>query len=155
MFLAKAPTLTVLIPVQDEKGVMRFPTNKGPYPGLHHLIDNSLPLSSQAVLLAQTELNALDLKFVALAPIDPVLKIEGSPSSVLYLLKPEGKQPKVDSTWPTIADILRSLPQGQTRLAYMKALQYLAGAAEADVSVLEVDDEVRARLKEQDQGPVH
>ncbi len=155
MFLAKAPTLTVLIPVRDEKGVMRFPSNKGPYPGLFHLIDNALPLSSQAVLLAQTELKTAEQAFTPLAPIDPVLKREGSPSSILFLLKPEGQILEVDLGWPTIADILRSLPQGQTRVAYMKALQYLAGAAEAEVSVLEVDDEVRARLREQENNPLN
>lgn len=155
MFIAKAPTLTILVPVRDRNGVMRFPHSGGPYYGIHKLIDASQTLANQAALVAEEYLSQGGLKLTPLTAIDPVLKIDGVVSSILYILKPKDDHIKVDETWPTMAEILRSLPQGATRLAYMKALQFLAGAADAEVSVLEVDEEVRARLKEQDEKSLH
>lgn len=154
MLLAKASTITILIPVTDEHGVLRFPTNGGPYFGLHKLIDSSQTLSSQAAAIAAEHLGQDTESFTAVTAIDPVLKRDGEASSVLYILRPK-KSLNADKSWPTIAEILRSLTQGQTRLAYMKALQYLAGAADAEVEVLEVDEEVRARLRDQSEPPEH
>lgn len=155
MLLAKAPTLTLLIPVRDDKGVLRFPHNGGPYYGLHKLIDSAETLAKQAGKFAAEHLTLSADDFTPVSAIDPVLKKEGEVSSVLYILRPTSASITADQSWPTMAEILRSLPQGPTRLAYMKALQYLAGAADAEVSVLEVDDEVRARLRDQPEPPEH
>lgn len=154
MFLAKAPSLTVLVPLKDEHGVLRFPHSGGPYSGIHAPMDSSKPLARQATDLARDFLKMPDAEFTPLAAIDPVLKSENQVSSVLYILKPNFDHPEVDKAWPTMAQILRSLSSGPNRLAYMKALQYLAGAADADVNVLEVDDEVRSKLKELDLDPL-
>lgn len=155
MYLSKAPTLTVLIPARDSLGVLRFPHSGGPYYGIHKVIDSSLTLAAQACLVAEEFLGQGPLDLTPVSAIDPVLKKDGAVSSVLYILRPNSDQIQVDKTWPTMAEILRALPQGGTRLAYMKALQVLAGAADAEVSVLEVDDEVRARLKEQEEPSIH
>ncbi|RYZ63024.1 MAG: hypothetical protein EOP09_18260 [Proteobacteria bacterium] len=150
MYLTKAPTLTILLPIYDATGVMRFPNSGGPYFGLHCLVDNALPLSKQAVRCAERYFGRDDLsdKLEAVAAIDPVLRQEGESSSVLFLMRPKGQPLEADKSWFTIAQVLRSMPAGGNRLAYMKALQYMAGAADAEVSVLEVDEEVRQRLKE-------
>ena len=155
MYLAKAPTVTILIPVRDSLGVLRFPHSGGPYYGIHKSIDSSQTLAIQTCMEAETFLGQGPLDLTPVMAIDPVLKKEGEVSSVLYLLRPNTDQIRADKNWPTMANILRALPQGGIRLAYMKALQLLAGAADADVSVLEVDDEVRARLKEQEEPSVH
>lgn len=149
MILAKAPTITILLPIADGKGVLRFPHSQGPYYGIFQVIDSSKTLSDQAIELARNFLGQGEPELRAITPVDPVLKSEGQVSSVLFLLKPMTTDLVADEKWPTMAEILRSLPPGKTRLSYMKALQVFAGASEAEVSVLEVDDEVRARLSEE------
>jgi len=150
MIITKAPTLTILLPIWDESGVMRFPNSGGAYFGIHCTVDNSLSLSKQATRCVEQFFGIRDLTdaLEPVAAIDPVLRSEGQASSVLYLMKPKGPTLKANPNWATISHILRSLSAGGNRLAYMKALQYMAGAADADVSVLEVDEEVRQRLKE-------
>ncbi|MBC7660302.1 MAG: hypothetical protein H7249_11410 [Chitinophagaceae bacterium] len=150
MYLTKAPTLTILVPIYDGSGIMRFPHSGGPYFGLHCMVDNAFPLSRQAQQCVAKFFGRDDLndKFDPVAAIDPVLRLEGEASSVLFLMKPKGSSIEADPNWFTIAQVLRSLPSGPNRLAYMKALQHMAGAADAEISVLEVDDEVRKRLKE-------
>lgn len=150
MIITKAPTLTILLPVHDKNGIMRFPRSEGAYFGIHCLVDNSLSMSKQATQCLENFFGIKDLcnKIEPVAAIDPVLRAEGQVSSVLYLMRPKGEVIEADSSWFTIAQVLRSMAAGGNRLAYMKALQYMAGAADADVSVLEVDDEVRQRLKD-------
>ncbi|RZA23089.1 MAG: hypothetical protein EOP10_13670 [Proteobacteria bacterium] len=147
MYLTKAPTLTILIPVTDENGVLRFPHSGGPYYGIHKIINAAVTLSAQAEETAKTFFNSPNATFTPVAAIDPVLKKSGEVSSVLYLMKPTSKDLPINKNWPTMAEILRAVDPGPTRLAYMKALQHLAGAADAQVDVLEVDEEVRTRLK--------
>ncbi len=150
MIIAKAPTLTILLPIWDHNGVMRFPNSAGPYFGIHCGLDHSLALSKQAIRGVEEFFGISELTgdLEPVAAIDPVLRCEGEPSSVLFLMKPKGTRLEAKSTWFTIAQVLRSMATGGNRLAYMKALQYMAGAADAEVSVLEVDEEVRLRLKE-------
>ncbi len=148
--ITKAPTLTILLPIYDKTGVMRFPNSGGAYFGIHCPVDNTLSLSQQAVRCVENFFGLKNLgdKMEPVAAIDPVLRDQGTVSSVLYLMRPKAQVFEANPTWFTIAQILRSLPKGGNRLAYMKALQYMAGAADAEVSVLEVDEEVRQRLKE-------
>ena len=150
MFITKAPTLTILLPIYDNTGVMRFPNSGGPYFGLHCAVDNALAMSKQALQCAEKFFGRADLsdKLDPVVAIDPVLRLDGSASSILFLMKPKGHDIEADPSWFTIAQVLRSLPAGSNRLAYMKALQYMAGAADAEVTVLEVDAEVRQRLKD-------
>jgi hypothetical protein len=155
MHLTKAPTLTILVPVTDENGVLRFPHSGGPYYGIHKVVSTTEPLSIQALQSVRDFLGSPSLDFTPVAAIDPVLKKLGQVSSVLYLLKPITKSMPINKGWPTMAEILRRVEPGSTRVAYMKALQHLAGAANAQVDVLEVDDEVRARLKELDEDLPH
>jgi hypothetical protein len=80
------------------------------------------------------------------------------PSSVLYVarFKPEIKELVADKIlskplsgiqWITMAGLMRSLAPGRDRVVYNKAFQVLAGVLEGDIAALEVDDEVRKRLK--------
>ncbi|RYZ60584.1 MAG: hypothetical protein EOP07_00035 [Proteobacteria bacterium] len=150
MIITKAPTLTILLPVYDKTGVMRFPTSGGAYFGIHCVVDNSLALSKQAILAVEKFFGRNDLegKIEPIAAIDPVLRSEGQVSSVLYLMRPKAEVFEADPSWFPIAQVLRSMPSGGNRLSYMKALQYMAGAADAEISVLEADEEVRKRLKD-------
>lgn len=150
MIITKAPTLTILLPIYDKTGVMRFPNSGDAYFGIHCAVDNSLPLSKQAIRCVEDYFGLKDLgdQIDPVAAIDPVLRVEGQVSSLLYLMRPKEGALQANPSWFTIAQVLRSLPVGGNRLAYMKALQYMAGAADAEVSVLEVDEEVRRRLKE-------
>ncbi|MBC7532755.1 MAG: hypothetical protein H7318_14365 [Oligoflexus sp.] len=150
MIITKAPTLTILLPIYDTNGIMRFPRSEGAYFGIQCTVDNSLALSKQATQCLENFFGIQDLsdKIEPVAAIDPVLREEGKVSSVLYLMRPKGEVIEADPSWFTIAQVLRSMSSGGNRLAYMKALQYMAGAADAEVSVLEVDEEVRKRLRD-------
>ncbi len=147
--LAKAPTLTIILPVLDADGVMRFPNSGGPYFGIHCAIDQSAALSRQAIAAVSAFLKQGDLtdRLEPVTTIEPILRGEGKDPSLLYLMRVTDPTLKADSRWLTLMQVLRSLPAGSNRVAYNKVLQYLAGAATAEVSVLEMDEEVKKRIQ--------
>ena len=146
--IAKAPTLTILLPIYDSNGVMRFTNSGGPFFGVHCVIDQSMSLSQQAINAVESFLGRGDLhgKIEPVIAIEPVLKAEGHSPSLLYLMRVKDQGLRANTGWLTIMHVLRSLPAGSNRVAYNKVLQLLAGAADAEVSVLEMDYEVRQRL---------
>ena len=149
VFLANE--LTILCAFQGEKGILRFLVVPESYwPGVSCPLNLSLAPSLQAhtaVLRALGSLKGIDLKIQTLRALDPLQTETGQHRTILYLMKAHGTFPAAHSTWPTIADILRKLPSGRNRLVYNKAMQYFAGVDDPNLNVLEVDQEVRDRLK--------
>lgn len=150
--LLKATQVTVLLRCIDEKGIIRIPVDdptKG-YFGLTKTLDASQAVSRQLVTYVAGKIGRPDLipHIEVLSMVEPILEAEGSSPSMLYLMRIDPAFFKADSSWPTLISGLKSMPSGKTRLAYNKALQYFAGAADAPVDILEMDREVMARLSE-------
>lgn len=150
MLIAKAPNLTVLVAFPGSDGVLRFPTAEGPFFGIPARLDQTLSISKQAAKAVADYLGLPDLaeKLEPLSVVEPILRREGSDPSLLFLMRAPRELIEVPTTWKRIVDVLRDLPPGSNRVAYNKALQYFAGAAEQEVSILEVDGEVKQRIRE-------
>jgi hypothetical protein len=150
MLIAKAPTLTVLVACPDANGVLRFPTADGPYIGIPLRIDQTLAISKQAAKKVADFLGKPDLEkeLEPLSIIEPILRSEGQDPSLLFLMRAPKAAVDAAPSWKRIIDILRELPQGSNRVAYNKALQYFAGAGDVEIDILEVDGEVKQRIRE-------
>lgn len=148
MQIFKTQALTLLVQCFDEQGVMRFPNDAGSYFGLNMTINHTLAVSKQAAahLAAFLGTPEVETQVEPLIAIEPLLEMDGSQPSLLYLMRlPQARQ-LANKQWPTFAPFLRSLPQGRMRVAYNKALQYFAGAADDSINILELDAEVQERL---------
>lgn len=150
MLIAKAPSLTVLAAFPDADGVLRFPHAGGPFFGIPVRIDQSLSISKHAAKAVAEYLAVPDLarKLEPLSVVEPLLRAEGSDPSLLFLMRSPRGSIDVPSSWKRIVDVLRDLPPGSNRVAYNKALQFFAGAAEQEISILEVDGEVKQRIRD-------
>jgi hypothetical protein len=150
MQINRSSHLVILLPVRDAQGVFRFASDGGPYYGINCKLDHLLPPSQQAKRRVADFLGEPDLVpyLEVLTLVDPLLEAEGEVPGLLYLMQEPTQALTVQPEWKRLIDLLRELPQGKTRVAYNKALQYYAGAATADVSILEVDGEVKARLRD-------
>jgi len=150
--------VTLLLLITDSRGVMQLPIDvNGASQGL--FLDTAGQPPSKAIMKYLSEL--FDREFVrddfgVFHSLSPMLSTK--PSSVLYVarFKPEIKELVADKIlskplsgiqWITMAGLMRSLAPGRDRVVYNKAFQVLAGVLEGDIAALEVDDEVRKRLK--------
>jgi hypothetical protein len=144
----KTQAITLLVQCFDEHGVMRFPNDEQTYFGLNMTIDHTLAVSKQAGAHVARFMGRPDLEplLEPLTTIEPILESPGHQPSLLYLMRLAQARHVVSSNWPPFAPFLRSLPQGRMRVAYNKALQYFAGAADDAIDILELDAEVQERL---------
>ena len=148
--------ITLLLALSDRLGVMRLPVD---------LESKSLGLGIRSMgkppsIAIMDYLGELfDKKFEradfgVFHSLSPML----STSSVLYVvkLKPEVAESLAETMyasavkeirWITMAELMRSLAPGRDRVVYNKAFQVLAGGLESDIDALELDEEVRRRLK--------
>jgi hypothetical protein len=140
---------TLLLSLRDEKQVIRIPNDDYPLPGIQVSVDPSQPLTPQlkkqaAQYLGQDVTEQLEV----VIGLEPLLKLDSHETSKLFVIRLKEGVFQVPAEWPTIATLLRSLPQGSNRVAYNKALQVLAGTLEHDFEVLEADEQVQRRLKD-------
>lgn len=150
--LVKASQVTVLLRCLDQRGIIRIPIdgNGESYFGLNKFLDPSQAISKQLVAHAAQRIGRPDLapQIEVLSTVEPVLVKEGQTPSLLYLMRIDPQYFQADTAWPTLIEALRGMPPGKMRVAYNKALQYFAGAADAKIDILEVDAEVQKRLSE-------
>lgn len=148
MLKLKAAQITVLLQCVDSKGVMRFPSDDSGYFGITRIIDHSVAVSKQAQQIAAQAIDRKELadKIKPIITVEPLLNAEGHDASLLYLMRIDSKDFIAEKQWLRIVDVLRSLPQGGVRRAYMKAMQVFAGTLDQEFDILEVDEEVKARL---------
>lgn len=150
--------VTLLLLITDSRGVMQLLVDEnGPSQGM--FLDTAGKPPSKAIMHYLGELFGREFArddFGVFHSLSPMLSTK--PSSVLYVarFKPEIKdlladkilsQPLSGIRWITMAELMRSLAPGRDRVVYNKAFQVLAGVLEDDIAALEVDDEVRRRLK--------
>jgi hypothetical protein len=142
--------ITVLVQTFDSNGVMRFPSDPEGYFGLTRFVEPTLAVSKQAQRIAATAIGRPELadRIDPIITVEPPLKAEGRDPSLLYLMKIDPALAQGDSGWLRIVDILRALPQGSVRVAYNKAMQVFAGTLNDEFHILEMDDEVRERLRQ-------
>ncbi len=153
--MIKTAQVTVLLACQDEKGILRFPIDHGFYFGLSKRIDAARPIAKQLAEFVSSCIGKPGLPIDALCSLEPILQAEGAEPSLLYLMRVDPGNFRADPSWPTLIGALKEMPQGKSRVAYNKALQYFAGAADAKVDVLEVDKEVADRLRDLMKHPPH
>ncbi len=153
--LIQATHVTLLLRCLDERGIIRIPSDH-PTPsdqtffGLTTQIDPRQPISKQLVTYAAAHIGRpqLSTHIEVLTIVDPPIERPGAEPSLLYLMKIDPSVFIADSSWPTLVSALKLMPPGKMRRAYNKAFQFFAGAADAKVDVLELDQEVQHRLAE-------
>lgn len=131
----------VLLSCKDEKSLMRFPSNSQSLYGLE-LLESKPSVEKVREFISGFLKLSSDEGIVIHARWE-----EGLGGKELLLVSaPESFiAPK---EWMSLPDILRSMGKGKPRLIYMKAMQVFAGGLEQEVDALEVDEEVRERLRE-------
>jgi hypothetical protein len=131
----------LLVACFDANGVLRFPGNPGPLPGLNLITKPLSPINPQLIETAKdlipTDGIELKLNIVQEFRGDCVLAA-GIPAS-LYCGILDRREFVAPSDWLTMAAILRSLLKTPNQLTYMKALQVFSGGFEQQVRAVVPD----------------
>lgn len=138
--------ILVLLSCRDERGIFRFPVDPDLNKGLFiksrggDVADVKRAIAERIghpELFAQIRVeHVFEGAVTAGSLTDLSLCVAALPSAVF----------QAPPSWPTLPDILRSLPPDRERLVFMKAVQLLAGAHEETLTAIELTDEVRKAL---------
>ena len=141
--------LVILVGCRDERNLFRLPTSGGEYHGFQYTWDGAPSKDSVTLDLIQDELKIEHREHIKiLTYIENSLPSKEGVPYQLVVAEVLAEGLVAPSDWPTLPIILRSMPRGSARIAYNKAMQVFAGAMAEQTDALEVDDEVRERLKE-------
>lgn len=140
----KKPVL-VLIACRDENGLVRVPTDGDPLvPGL--LVSGA----DQALRKAAEKLLRPDL--AAFMTIEHILQnaIQLASGEYAELVVAEIAQQHFTAPldWATVPHLIRGMPTTRNRLAYLKAWQIFTGAHQETLEAVEINEDLRQRLKE-------
>lgn len=143
-----APTEVVvfLVGIEDELGVLRFPTKNSFNPGIVFKADRKVPINEQ--IIKETE------AITGYENLNLILNIEQNFSSEIYLPNKEKatlyvgsilkKNLKTHEDWKALPIILREMPKDKNRASYLKAWQVLMGGLTQDNKVIEAEDAAKA-----------
>lgn len=136
-----------LVRFVDDNNVFRFPSNNRYLPGLYREGDHGdlLDQAGEQWLAKASGYPGDPSAFQVAETFEPYLALDDDRLGQLVLVactEPAAFTPK-DSL--TFADMIRALPKDKSRIAYIKALQWFN--MDRDYAALEMDDEVKKRLK--------
>ncbi|MFW7377956.1 MAG: hypothetical protein ACOH5I_04020 [Oligoflexus sp.] len=140
--------VSLFVACRDQRDIIRVANDIKPWPGIHVKVDSSRPLMPQvrqawAEFMGKPEFAG---KLQALGTIEPLLKLTDHETSCLFVLAMQASDFRAPESWPTLPELLRSLPAGRNRVAYNKAFQILAGALSDEFHAIEVDETIQKRL---------
>lgn len=138
----------LLVAVNCPDGLLRFPNDGSPWPGLSLQVQPLLGINEQLIRRSQDELgSALTAKLNIWQEYSDVIREANEDRATLYvaMIRPEAHEieNKPWKEWRTLPDLIRTLPKDRTRLAYLKAWQVLTGALEESTKALDVDEVAR------------
>ncbi len=128
----------------DAVGVFRYVTESSDLPGIRIRPQSGLALHDQfmvglnAFLQSKCLPRDLNLKLMLHPAFEDTIEIPGDAPVTLYLGQVVWDLDSPNN-WPTLAELLRGMPKTRTRLAYMRAVQALAGGIKDDLQALETD----------------
>ncbi len=140
----------VLVAARDLKGLFRVPPWSFDLPGHYFDIVQEMGLKDQIIAQASIALGHPELAgdLVFKCTFDQALVI-GIDEYLLHLVFLNNEKFSVPSTWKTIPELLRSMKKNKNRVPYLLAFQVLAGSDTDQIDALEMDDEVKNRIKDQ------
>lgn len=138
----------LLAAVACPDGLLRFPNDEIPWPGLGVNVKPLVGINEQLLDRAKEVFGpALASQLSIWQDYSDMIRVKDEDLATLYvaILRPSPDQ--LESlpwqTWRTLPDLIRSLPKDRTRLAYLKAWQVLTGALEETTKALDVDEVAR------------
>lgn len=138
----------LLVAVNCPDGLLRFPNDASPWPGLSLKVQPLLGINEQLIRRSQAELGPdLTAKLNIWQDYSDMIREGNEDRATLYvaIVRPDSQEleNKPWKDWRTLPDLIRSLPKDRTRLAYLKAWQVLTGALEESTKALDVDEVAR------------
>ncbi len=143
------PHATLLLAVECEDGLLRFPNDASFWPGLGFKVDMMLPINEQLQSAAKKYIEDQWPKVSIWQEYSSLLQHDGVMDSTLYVAKirPDySLLPSAWQSWQTLPALIRTLPKDRNRLAFLKAWQVLSGGLEESTKALDVA-EVAKHLK--------
>lgn len=135
---------TLLLAVDCEDRLLRFPVDKSPWPGLNLKVDTLLGINSQLKDRAALELGPwAGAKCEIWQEYSAVLRRDSLLTTLYVAIVRPSKEELAStpwSTWETLPALIRTLPKDRNRLAYLKAWQILSGALEETTKALDVNE---------------
>ncbi len=144
----ETPTATLLVAVADPQGILRFPNDPLLWPGLTLTVNVMLGINSQLKDRATKDLGEAGNHIEIWQEYSsPLLGSSGVAESTLYVsrLADDKSQNSLIETklWPTLPELIRTLPKDRNRLAYLKAWQVLSGGLQESTKALDVEEVVK------------
>lgn len=143
---AEARGILVLLSCRDERGVFRFPVDAEWKNAVFVKPKGKDPSALQREVAAR--IGRPDLaKHIHVEHVfeNAVAQGESGAISLCVAVLSDAAFQAPDS-WPTLPDLLRAMPSGRERLAFMKAVQLLAGSHKDTLEAIELTEEVRKAL---------
>ena len=141
--------LIILVGCRDHRNLLRFPSDGGDY---HGFITEFEEEQSKASFVKEQVCLKLSVEDPGSVVIHTYIENDLPPVSgrsyQLAIVEVDGGALQAPEEWLTLPLILRGMEKGKGRLAYNKAMQVYAGGLSQEVDALEVDDEVRERLRQ-------
>lgn len=140
----KKPVL-VLISCRDENDLVRVPTDGDPFvPGML-IADADQALRKVAEKLLRPDL----APFISIEHIiqDGIQLPSGEHADLVVADIPR-QHLTAPMDWATVPSLIRGMPKTRNRLAYLKAWQILTGAHQETLEAVEIDEDLRRRLKD-------
>lgn len=142
---AKQKPVLVLIACRDEAGLVRVPTDGDPLvPGL--LVSGT----DQALRKAAEKMLHPELApFLTLEHIiQDAIQLPSGENAELVVAEIQPQHFVAPLDWATVPTLIRGMPTTRNRLAYLKAWQILTGAHQETLEAVEINEDLRQRLKE-------
>lgn len=131
----------LLVGFKDDQGVLRFPSEDPEIPGLHLEVGSRTPINELLIKCVE--------KYISSEGLGPFMLVDQQHSfeitlakgpATLYAATMTKNFGRIAKDWKTIVEILKGMPQGANRLAYLKALQVFAGMARENITAVASSD---------------
>lgn len=151
----ETPRAVFVLAVTCSDGILRFPEDGSPWPGLGIKVNTLLGINAQLKARAVQALGDWGHRCDIWQEYSALLNRDGIEPTTLYVgrISPNEEELKTLpwQTWQTLPALIRTLPKDRNRLSYLKAWQVLSGALEENTKALDVD-EVARYLKSLEKG---
>ncbi|SME88104.1 hypothetical protein [Pseudobacteriovorax antillogorgiicola] len=144
----------LLVGCRDHRDLLRFPTDGGEFHGFQTKMERDANKLEEVLRAVKKALSLPSIDSVKVHTfIENGLQDASGRKFQLAIVEVESQAMQAPEEWQTLPIILRKMEKGPARLIYNKAMQVYAGAMTEDVAALEVDEEVRERLRKlEDEG---
>jgi|GEM_PF-1141690 len=148
----QTPKTVVMATVTGSDGIVRMLADDINQPGLIFEPKPLQPIVEQITtqLQSRSDVREDSLRFHIRANYTDELTLSDGVTATLYIATATASQKSLSgieggdgSSWRSIPDVLRSMPQNRSRLVYLRAWQVLLGALEDGVKAIDFDEAMR------------